>query len=82
MATSEQDILRRWARSPTLPHRVVVRSQILLLLATGCSSRHAARQLGTSRHTVDLWRRRFHKGGCEAILKDRPGRGRKRRGDK
>jgi transposase len=42
------------------------------------SAREVARRLGVSRHTVDLWAIRFAEEGCEALTKDRPGRGRKR----
>jgi transposase len=57
---------------------LVLRSRIVLLLADGMSSRAAARALGVSRHTVDLWRKRFEDGGCQALVSDKPGRGRKR----
>jgi len=57
----------------------VLRSRIVLLLADGLSARQAARAVGTSRHTADLWRRRFLEGGCDALLKDKTGRGRKPR---
>ena len=70
--------LERRVRTPTMPHRVVARSRIVLLLASGLSGRHVARLVGTSRHTVDLWRRRFQEGGCDTLLRDKPGRGRKR----
>ena len=69
--------LERWVRAGTTPQRVVLRSRIVLLLATGVSSREAARRLGVSRHTVDLWRRRYAGGGCDALTRDKPGRGRK-----
>jgi hypothetical protein len=76
--TRDRVTLDRWARTRTAPQRVVLRSRIVLLLADGLSAREAARQLRISRHTVDLWRGRFLAGGCDALLRDRPGRGRKR----
>jgi hypothetical protein len=76
--TRDRVTLDRWARTRTAPQRVVLRSRIVLLLADGLSAREAARHLRISRHTVDLWRGRFLAGGCDALLRDRPGRGRKR----
>ena len=71
--------LERWARAPTTPQRVAMRSRIVLLLGSGQSGREVARTMGISRHTVDLWRRRFVSDGSETLLTDRPGRGRKGR---
>jgi hypothetical protein len=73
-------MLERWTRARTTPQRIVLRSRMILLLADGCSAREAARRLSVSRHTVDLWRRRYVEGGCDALTTDRPGRGRKPRG--
>lgn len=70
--------LQRWVRMPTAPQRLVLRSRIVLLLAEGCSARDVARRLGVSRPTVALWRRRYMQEGCDALARDRPGRGRKR----
>jgi transposase len=50
----------------------------VLLAADGCSGCEIARQLGVSTHTVSLWRRRYLSGGPPALLRDAPGRGRKR----
>jgi transposase len=55
----------------------VLRSRIVLLLAEGLSSREVARRLDVSRHTVDLWRRRFLEEGRDALGRDKPGRGRR-----
>jgi DNA-binding NarL/FixJ family response regulator len=74
----ERMLLRRWVRMPTAPQRVVTRSRIVLLLAEGRSTREVARVVGVSRPTVSLWHRRFIEGGCAALERDRPGRGRKK----
>jgi transposase len=79
LSSSERQNLERWVRAPTSPQRLVARSRIILLLAAGHSGRQVAGMLAVSRHTVDLWRRRFHAGGSALLLHDRPGRGRKRR---
>ena len=69
--------LETWIRARTTPQRTVLRSRIVLLLGEGLSAREVARRLGVSRHTVDLWRSRFHAEGCDALTRDRPGRGRR-----
>jgi DNA-directed RNA polymerase specialized sigma24 family protein len=73
--------LEGWIRARTAPQRTVLRSRVVLLLAEGFSAREAARRLGVSRHTVDLWRARYLQEGCDALTRDRPGRGRRRSDD-
>lgn len=70
--------LEQWARAATAPHRLVLRSQIVLLLLDGHSQVRTARTLGVSRDTVCRWERRFAAGGAESLRRDRPGRGRRR----
>jgi transposase len=69
--------LEHWVRARTTPQRLALRSRIVLALAEGLSARAVARKLGISRHTVALWRARYMKEGCEALTRDKPGRGRK-----
>lgn len=71
--------LERWARRHTAEQRLVRRSRIILLLDQQMSARAVARALETTRHTVDMWRRRFEAEGLACITTDRPGRGRRRR---
>ncbi|HKE82809.1 MAG TPA: helix-turn-helix domain-containing protein [Vicinamibacterales bacterium] len=78
VSPQDRDTLGRWMRMPTATQRVVLRSCIVLMLAEGLSAREVSRRLGVSRHTVDLWRARYQRGGCDALTQDRPGRGRKR----
>jgi transposase len=70
-------LLERWVRARTTPQRLALRSRIVLLAADGLSNTQVGRWLGTTRHTVVVWRRRFAKGGPAALLRDAPGRGRK-----
>jgi transposase-like protein len=77
-AGGDRPTLERWIRARTTPQRTVLRSRIVLLLAEGLSAREVARRLGVSRHTVDLWRTRYVQEGCDALTRDRPGRGRRR----
>ena len=74
---SSRVLLQRWARSPSTSQRVALRSRIILLLGDGHSARRVAHLLGISRNTVDLWRTRFNEEGPPALLRDKPGRGRK-----
>lgn len=73
----DRKTLERWVRMPTAPQRLVLRSRIVLMLAEGCPAREVARRLGVSRPTVGLWRQRYQAEGCDALTRDRPGRGRK-----
>jgi hypothetical protein len=79
LSDDDRHTLERWVRSPTVAQRVALRSRILLALDQGTTGRAAARALGISRTTVDLWRHRFLVGGCQALCRDKPGRGRKPR---
>jgi hypothetical protein len=78
LAAEVRRTLEQWVRSGMTPQRLVLRSRIVLLLAGGMSAREAARALKITRHTVDLWRKRFEGGGCQALVGDKAGRGRKR----
>ncbi len=80
VAPEDRAFLERCSRARTTPQRTVTRCRIVLLLGEGLSARTVARRLGVSRHTVDLWRKRYAKEGRQTVLRDRPGRGRPRRG--
>jgi transposase len=64
--------LEAWVRAKTTPQRVVLRSRICLFAAEGMSNSGIARELGTSRPTVLLWRERFHKQGPQGLSEDAP----------
>ena len=64
-------------RARNTPQSIVLRSRIILLAAEGLSNRSIARQLGTSRPTVILWRERFEEGGTPALTEVEKGRGRR-----
>ena len=78
MTADQRATLERWVRAGTTPQRLVFRSRIVLLAASGMPSKHVAHELDTSQDTVRLWRRRFAAGGPDALRRDAPGRGRKR----
>ncbi|MGD0266691.1 MAG: helix-turn-helix domain-containing protein, partial [Candidatus Methylomirabilota bacterium] len=59
LSPNEVVTLETWARSRTLPARVVERAQIVHLAAHGVPNQAIAQRLGVSRPTVQLWRERF-----------------------
>lgn len=71
-----EELLRRLQSSAT-NDRVAVRTALVLLASVGWSDSRIAAALGVTRRTVALWRSRYIKGGCAALLVDAPGRGRK-----
>ncbi len=68
--------LQGWVKARRSPQRMVMRARIILLAAEGRPTRRIAREVGSSRPTVLLWRKRFAGGGVAALLQDAPGRGR------
>ena len=70
--SSQQELLERLARGRNTPHKVVLRTKIVLGHAKGMSKVDISETLQTSRPTVDLWLQRFRVGGVEALLRDAP----------
>ena len=79
VSPDQRRILDAWVRAGSTPQSVALRSRIILLAVEGLSNRQIARQLGTSRPTVLLWRERFQQGGTDALTQIEKGRGRKRK---
>ena len=73
-----RDDLERFARSRTLPARLVQRSQIVLMAAAHKLDQEIAQAVGVVRQTVGLWRSRFVEQGIAGIEKDAPRSGRPR----
>ncbi len=65
------------ARGRNTAQKVILRAKIVLKIIEGLKKKHIAEQLGTSRPTVDLWVKRYERGGIEAILIDAPRPGRR-----
>ena len=76
MSDEARRTLQGWVQAGTSPQRLVVRARIVLLAAEGLANRRIAQDVGTSRPTVLLWRKRYLAGGVAALLADAPGRGR------
>src|SRR3990172_1462117 len=77
VSLSEQEEIGRWLAAHGTPQQVALRGRIVLGAAAGQSDSAIARQLGTNRKTVMLWRRRFSEQGSESLWEVAPGRGRK-----
>ena len=72
MTIDQRRTLEKWIRAGTAPQRMVLRSQICLLAADGRSNNAIAKELGTSRPTVLLWRERFREQGPLGLSEDAP----------
>lgn len=72
MSKEQRKTLETWVRAGTTPQRMVLRSKICLLAAQGLSNNAIAKQIGTSRPTVLLWRKRFAEKGIIGISEDAP----------
>lgn len=76
MEASQATEVQRLVASGRTVQKVALRGRIVLLAAQGLSNQAIATQLGTSRPTVLLWRRRFSEQGVAGLLRDarKPGR--------
>ena len=73
----ERQGLQSWARSRTLPARLVARAKIVLLAGEGKQNNDIAAKLGLDRSVVARWRNRFADARLDGIAKERGNRGRK-----
>jgi len=76
LSEAELTTLTKWSRGRSTQARVVLRAKIVLLAARGELNKDIATELGTSKKTVCLWRKRFAEGRLEGIAKDAPRGGR------
>ena len=78
MLTDDQRrTLEAWVRATNTPQGIALRAKIVLAAAGGAPNQRIAKELGTTRSTVSLWRGRFAGGGTEALTRIAPGRGRR-----
>jgi transposase len=77
LSSVERIELEQWKRAQYTPQQVALRSRIVLLAAEGKRDLEIAEQLGVSRHTAGLWRKRFMQEGLDGVWQIAPGRGRK-----
>jgi transposase len=78
LSQEQHDDFQRFARSHTLPARLVERARIILGAAQGRNTERIAAELGIARQTVARWRLRFAEHGLAGIEKDAPRSGRPR----
>src|SRR5579864_1896172 len=76
LSSDQQVALEQWARSRSLPARVVERARIVLLAAEGWQDKQIAARLKITPKKVSRWRRRFLTLGLAGLERDasRPGR--------
>ena len=72
LSDDERVRLTSWARGRSTPHRVVLRSRIVLRAAEGATNKTIAEELCTESNTCALWRRRFLAGRLQALMNDAP----------
>jgi transposase len=77
MTDGQRKTLQSIARSQTAPHRLVTRSQALLLAADGVANTRIAKQVNAAVPTIRAWRARFEAEGIREFGKVAAGRGRK-----
>jgi transposase len=76
LTEKEQTIINEWAKSKTLPVRIVQRARIIQMAAQNYENIQIASNLGISHPTVQLWRDRFLSFRLPALEKDAPRPGR------
>jgi transposase len=76
LSEEQRCTLSSWVAARNTPQKIVLRVRIVLA-AEGKANRKIARELGTSRQSVILLRRRFQEGGTATLTEDAPGLGRK-----
>jgi transposase len=76
LTEKEQTIINEWAKSKTLPVRIVQRARIIQMAAQNYENIQIASELGISHPTVQLWRDRFLSFRLPALEKDAPRLGR------
>ena len=77
VSVQQRRTLETWIRAQNTPQSIAVRAKIALLAGDGLSNVQIAREMGTSRSTVILWRQRFLHGGPDVLTEIAPGRGRR-----
>jgi transposase len=76
LTEKEQSIINEWAKSKTLPVRIVQRARIIQMAAQNYENIQIASKLGMSHPTVQLWRDRFLSFRLPGLEKDAPRPGR------
>ena len=77
LSEEQRERLQTWARSRSLPRRLVERAEMILLASEGRQNKAIALTLRRGRSVVARWRQRFIESGLAGIEKDAPRPGRK-----
>ena len=72
ISEDERRLLERLVSLLSIRTELGNNTKIVLCFAGGMRKAQIARQLSTSRPTVDLWLRRFSELGCDGIVRDAP----------
>jgi len=72
LTEKEQTIINEWAKSKTLPVRIVQRARIIQMAANHYENIQIASTLGISHPTVQLWRDRFLSFRLPGLERDAP----------
>src|SRR5580658_6473425 len=72
MTEQQRQTLQAWVDAKTTAQRIVLRSRICLLAASGHSNNSVAGRLEVTRPTVLLWRNRFAEQGPAGLAEDAP----------
>lgn len=78
LSQEERQDLEKLTHAHKTPQQIAFRARIILLLAEGHNAPQVARQLGTTRKTVRLWRRHWFEGAGLPVVErlqdaERPG---------
>lgn len=76
LTEKEETIINEWAKSKTLPVRIVQRARIIQMAAQNYENIQIASKLGMSHPTIQLWRDRFLSFRLPGLEKDAPRPGR------
>ena len=79
MSDEDRDTLLKWKRSPTTPHKLGRRADIILAAAECLNNKAISeRELGSVQRRICLWRKRYAEYGIEGLQDEpKPGRPRK-----
>ena len=77
VSPGQREVLESVSRSPSAPHREVVRARALLMAADGLANTAIARAVSVSPASVSGWRARFAEERLVKFAQVREGRGRK-----
>lgn len=79
VSTADRELLVALVGGGKTPQRVALRARVVLGAADGRSNNSLAAELGVTRPTILLWRKRYLESGIDGLLKDAPRPGRKKK---